>query len=388
MGRPPDPQSAPTPAGTTAMPELIPDLVSKIPWPHWAFIVAALGAGILAVSCLFCAICCCCQRRRRRRKKLQDKEVMSLGSARSSTTTHLVQPDVENLESSLGDPRQWGRMQLSLEYNFGSQEIRVGLKQAADLRAEGTADPYARVSVSTQAGRRHETKVHHGTLCPMFEETFSFHVPLAELPSATLQVQVLDFNRFSEHKPLGELCLPLGTLDPQHVVECWYQLGPPGTNEAEQMGELCLSLRYVPSSGYLTVVVLEARGLSPELAESYVKVQLMLNQKKWKKKKTSSKKGTTAPYFNEAFTFLVPFSQVQSVDLVLAIWARGLQLRAEPLGKVLLGPRASGQPLQHWADMLAHARRPIAQWHRLQPAKEVDRILALQPRLRLPVPRP
>lgn len=79
---------------------------------------------------------------------------------------------------------------------------------------------------------------------------------------------------------------------------------------------------------------------------------------------------------------------VQNVDLVLTIWARGLQFRAEPVGKVLLGPRASGQPLQHWADMLARPRRPIAQWHHLQPAKEVDRLLALQPRLRLPVPRP
>lgn len=28
------------------------------------------------------------------------------------------------------------------------------------------------------------------------------------------------------------------------------------------MGELCVSLRYVPSSGQLTVVVLEARGLN------------------------------------------------------------------------------------------------------------------------------
>lgn len=74
------------------------------------------------------------------------------------------------------------------------------------------------------------------------------------------------------------------------------------------------------------------------------------------------------------------------MDLVLAVWARGPQFRAEPVGKVLLGARASGQPLQHWADMLAHARRPIAQWHRLRPAREVDRALALQPRLRLPLP--
>lgn len=46
-------------------------------------------------------------------------------------------------------------------------------------------------------------------------------------------------------------------------------------------------------------------------AEAYVKVQLILNQRKWKKNKTSSKKGTTNPYFNEAFVFLVPVSQLQ-----------------------------------------------------------------------------
>ena len=126
------------------------------------------------------------------------------------------------------------------------------------------------------------------------------------------------------------------------------------------------------------------------------------------------------PYYTAAFTFLGPFSQIQvgcleegaggyltqgqtdhclspppptplpastqSVDLVLAVWARGPQLRDEPVGKVLLGSRAAGQPLQHWADMLAQARRPVAQWHRLQPAREVDQALALQSRPRLPLP--
>lgn len=57
-------------------------------------------------------------------------------------------------------------------------QIRVGLRQAENLKAEGTADPYACVSISTQAGRRHETKVHRGTLCPMFEETCHFSVSL------------------------------------------------------------------------------------------------------------------------------------------------------------------------------------------------------------------
>lgn len=60
----------------------------------------------------------------------------------------------------------------------GSQ-IRVGLKQAEDLRARGpggTADPYACVSLSSQAGHTHETRVHRGTLRPVFDETCCFHV--------------------------------------------------------------------------------------------------------------------------------------------------------------------------------------------------------------------
>lgn len=382
----PDPRSTSPPDDTTAEPSLIPDLITRIPWPRWALFIVVLAAGVLLVSCLLCGIYCCCRHCQRRRKQPKDKEAVGLGSAPSNTTTHLVQPDVDCLEPCSGGPQQWGRLLLSLEYDFGSQEIRVGLRQAEDLKAEGTADPYACVSVSTQAGRRHETKVHRGTLCPMFEETCHFSVPPAELPRATLKVQLLDFKRFSKHESLGELQLSLGTVDPQHVLENWYQLGPPGTTEPEQMGELCFSLRYVPSSGCLTVIVLEARGLNPGISEPFVKVQLMLNQRKWKKKKTSSKKNTIMPYFNEAFTFLVPFSQLQSVDLVLAVWAQGLQLRAEPVGKVLLGSRASGQPLQHWADMLAHARRPITQWHHLQSPREVDRALALK--LRLPLPRP
>uniref|UniRef100_A0A8D1JUE3 C2 domain-containing protein n=1 Tax=Sus scrofa TaxID=9823 RepID=A0A8D1JUE3_PIG len=387
MGPPPAPPSAPAPAGTTAVPRLIPDLVARIPWPHWALVATAVVVGVLVISCLLCVICCC--HRGRHRKKPRDKEAVGLGSARGTTTTHLVQPDVDNLEADSGGAQQWGRLLLSLAYDFRSQEIRVGLKQAADLRAGGrggTADPYARVSLCPPAGHTHETKVHRGTRCPVFDEICSFHVPPAELPRTSLQVQVLHSRGVSPPEPLGALSLPLGTVDLQHVLELWHPLGPPSAPEPEQTGELCVSLRYVPGSGRLTVVVLEARGLSPGLAEPFVKVQLVLNQRKWKKRKTSTRKGTAAPYFNKAFTFLVPFSQIQSVDLVLAVWARGPQFRAEPVGKVLLGARASGQPLQHWADMLAHARRPIAQWHRLRPAREVDRALALQPRLRLPLP--
>ncbi|KAM5319560.1 synaptotagmin-8 [Glossophaga mutica] len=341
----------------------------------------AVTTGVLVVSCLLCALCCCCCGRRRRRKP-RDKEAVGLGSARSTTTTHLVQPEADGGELGLGGAQQRGRLQLSLEYDSGSQEIQVGLKQAVDLRARGpggTADPYARISLSAQAGRGHETKVHRGTLCPGFDETCRFRVPPQELPRTALRVPVLDSRRFSRHEPLG-------AVDPQRVLELWHRLGPPGTAEAEPAGELCVSLRYVPSSGQPTAAVLEARDLSLGLAEPYGKVQPSLSQRKWKTRKTSPRKSTAAPYLNEAFAFHVPFGQVQRVDLVLAVWARGARLRAEPVGKVVPSARASGPPRQHWADMLAHARRPIAQWHRLRPAREVDEALALRPHWCLPLP--
>ncbi|XP_069915831.1 synaptotagmin-8 isoform X2 [Oryctolagus cuniculus] len=228
MGQPTETPGAPATAGTTtALPGLIPDLVSRIHWPRWALVVLALAAGALVLSCIVCAVCCC-RRRQRRRKKPGDKEAVGLGSARSTTTTHPVQPEVDDLESGL---QPWGRLQLSLEYDPAAQELKVGLRQAAALKAAGTVDCYARASVSTQPGHRHETRVHHDTPCPVFDETCCFHVPRAELPRASVRVQLFNFRRFSEHEPLGELLLPLGSEDLQHVLERWHQLGPPGSAE-------------------------------------------------------------------------------------------------------------------------------------------------------------
>lgn len=124
MGHALNPFSTSAPLDATAGPSLIPDLITRIPWPRWTLFIAILAAGVLLVSCLLCVICCYCHRHRHR-KQPKDKETVGLGSARNSTTTHLVQPDVDCLEPCSGGDQQWGRLLLSLEYDFGSQEVRL-----------------------------------------------------------------------------------------------------------------------------------------------------------------------------------------------------------------------------------------------------------------------
>uniref|UniRef100_A0A8C4KAE1 Synaptotagmin 8 n=1 Tax=Dromaius novaehollandiae TaxID=8790 RepID=A0A8C4KAE1_DRONO len=104
-------------------------------------------------------------------------------------------------------------------------------------------------------------------------------------------------------------------------------------------------------------------------------VIVYLTSDKWKKRKTSVKKNTLSPYFNEAFVFEVcthgdlplatfPISP-QNVDLVISVWDHDKVTKNEQIGKLFLGCRATGNQLRHWSDMLSSPRRPVAQWHSL-----------------------
>ncbi|XP_063188390.1 synaptotagmin-8 isoform X2 [Chroicocephalus ridibundus] len=323
--------SSPMAMATTAQPGFLGGWLSQIPLPKWALIAVAVAAAVLLLLFLICIIrCCCCK------KKPKKKERVNLHAVSSSTTASLVQPEMEDLERGV-EPTGRGKLQYSLEYNFRAQELKVGVKQAAELKAMdsgGTSDPYVIVYLTSDRKKKYETKVYRKTLNPVFNETFTF-------------------------------------------LE-------------EQLGEICFSLRYVPSTGKLTVLILEAKKLkqmdSDGLSDPFVKVHLILNRKKWKKKTTSVKKNTLSPYFNEMFVFEVPFSQIQNVDVVISVWDHDKVTKNEPIGKLFLGCRATGNQLRHWSDMLSNPRRPLAQWHNLQPPDVVDKALGLKSHLKLPLP--
>ncbi|XP_075224038.1 synaptotagmin 1-like isoform X2 [Lycorma delicatula] len=364
--------------------EVAKEVGEEIGVPTWVVVSIAILILLIVLGICFCCIRRCCRKRRskdgKKGKGLVDlKNVQLLGS----TYKEKVQPDMEELTENAeeiaeeGESKQsevkLGKLQYKLEYDFNANSLAVTVIQAEELPAldmGGTSDPYVKVYLLPDKKKKFETKVHRKTLNPVFNETFTFKgVPYADAMNKTLVFAIFDFDRFSKHDQIGEVKVPLCQVDLAQTIEEWKELQSV-EGEGGQLGDICFSLRYVPTAGKLTVVILEAKNLKKMdvggLSDPYVKIALMQNGKRLKKKKTSIKKCTLNPYYNESFSFEVPFEQIQKVQLVVTVVDYDRIGTSEPIGKVVLGYNASGTELRHWSDMLASPRRPIAQWHTLK----------------------
>ncbi|XP_063165079.1 synaptotagmin-1 isoform X2 [Candoia aspera] len=368
--------------------------LTKIPLPPWALIAIAIVAILLVLTCCFC-LCKKCLFKKKNKKKGKEKggknainmkDVKDLGKnlkdQDDDAETGLT--DGEDKEEAK-EEEKLGKIQYSLDYDFQNNQLLVGILQAAELPAldmGGTSDPYVKVFLLPDKKKKYETKVHRKTLNPVFNEQFTFKVPYSELGGKTLVMAVYDFDRFSKHDIIGEYKVAMNTVDFGHVTEEWRDLQSAEKEEQEKLGDICFSLRYVPTAGKLTVVILEAKNLKKMdvggLSDPYVKIHLMQNGKRLKKKKTTIKKNTLNPYYNESFSFEVPFEQIQKVQVVVTVLDYDKIGKNDAIGKVFVGYNSTGAELRHWSDMLANPRRPIAQWHTLQPEEEVDAMLAVK----------
>ncbi|XP_046739835.1 synaptotagmin 1 isoform X1 [Diprion similis] len=380
--------------GILDLKELGKEMSNETGVPEWGLAAIFIAIGVVILGICFCCIRRCCRKRRSKDGKKGLKGAVDLKSVQllGSTYKDKVQPDMEELTDNAEEPDEaeskhsevkLGKLQYKLEYDFNSNSLAVTVIQAEELPAldmGGTSDPYVKVYLLPDKKKKFETKVHRKTLNPVFNETFTFKsVPYADAMNKTLVFAIFDFDRFSKHDQIGEVKVPLCQVDLAQTIEEWRELqsveGEGGQDN--KLGDICFSLRYVPTAGKLTVVILEAKNLKKMdvggLSDPYVKIALMQNGKRLKKKKTSIKKCTLNPYYNESFTFEVPFEQIQKVQLVVTVVDYDRIGTSEPIGKVVLGYNASGTELRHWSDMLASPRRPIAQWHTLKDPEDGDK---------------
>lgn len=278
------------------------------------------------------------------------------------------------------DEADFGELEFSIDYDFAKQELAVSCLQCQNLPAMdmgGTSDPYVKIFILPEKKKKFETKVHRKTLNPVYNETFIFkEIEYADIGDKTLAFQIFDYDRFSKHDQIGELYVPMSSIDLGKVVQEWRDVLPPANDDDKpvELGEICFSLRYVPNTGKLTVCVLEAKNLKQMdlggFSDPFVKVALYCGKKKLAKKKTTIQKGTLNPYYNEAFTFEIPNDQMTKVHIFVTVYDYDLIGSSDPIGKCSVGLNQTGQGQSHWMDMMNTPRRPIANWHTLRDPEE------------------
>ncbi|KAG5839972.1 hypothetical protein ANANG_G00211100 [Anguilla anguilla] len=288
-----------------------------------------------------------------------------------------IKPELYKQRSVDGDEGRrgggCGRLHLVLKYDCDLEQLIVKIHRAQDLPAKdfsGTSDPYVKIYLLPDRKTKHQTKVHRKTLNPVFDEVFLFPVAYGELATRKLHFSVYDFDRFTRHDIIGQVVVdnflelndfPRETRlcrDIQYV-----------TSDNVDLGDLMFSLCYLPTAGRLTITMIKARNLKAMditgASDPYVKVSLMCEGRRLKKRKTSTKRNTLNPVYNEAIVFDVPPENIDQISLLIAVMDYDRVGHNEVIGVCRVGNEAPGQGRDHWGEMLMYPRKPIAHWHPL-----------------------
>ncbi|KAK3553319.1 hypothetical protein QTP86_034180 [Hemibagrus guttatus] len=277
---------------------------------------------------------------------------------------------------------QLGLLHFSTQYDLVHGQLIVRVIEARDLPPPGAgaahSNPYVKMSLLPDHKNSRQTGVKRKTQNPVFEERFTFELPFLEAQRRTLLLSVLDFDKFSRHCVIGKVTLPLNEVDLVKGGHWWKALVPSSQNEVE-LGELLLSLNYLPSAGRLNVDVIRAKQLLQtdmcQGSDPFVKVQLVAGLKLVKTKKTSCMRGTIDPYFNESFSFRVPHDELSEVSLVFTVYGHNVKSSNDFVGRVVIGQFSTGPAeTTHWRRLLRSQRTPVEQWHSLRSRAECDRV--------------
>ncbi|XP_069999130.1 synaptotagmin-10-like [Penaeus vannamei] len=290
------------------------------------------------------------------------------------------------------DTEAVGRLRFTLKYDPAIEGLIVKVVQALDLPVKdvtGSSDPYIKVYLLPDRKKKFCTKVHR-PFYPKFNESFPSHsVTWAELRDRTLQFSVYDFDRFSRNDLIGQVVLKSVTehCDPEQEME--YLMDILNTkHDSRDLGELMLSLCYLPTAGRLTVTVIKMRNLRAMditgSSDPYVKVCLLCQGRRIKKKKTTVKKSTLNPVYNEALVFDIPNDNIEDVTLLVKVVDYDRIGANELLGVTVIGSQVIGPGRDHWLEMLECPRRPVTQWYPLMESVPLN--LVTSPTRSLPPP--
>lgn len=275
-------------------------------------------------------------------------------------------------------PNHLGRIWFAVEYERETEKLLVTLIKAKNLpnRAFGATngcDPFVRIYLMPDERRYLQSKFKKKTCSPKFEESYVFQVSNRSISDRVLKFTVYDVDRQKKHHVIGHALYPLKDhdCDSNERLVIWRDLEREVLETTSELrGELMVSLSYNNHLERLTVGVYEGRSFEAETSaaiDSYVKVQLMVQNKTIKTKKTEIIKKNSNPVFNESFTFKLSLSALDTANVTITAMQPQTGYKDKVIGKVTIGSFmfARGKELQHWNDMVANQREQVMNWHTL-----------------------
>ncbi|XP_020496155.1 synaptotagmin-2 [Labrus bergylta] len=211
------------------------------------------------------------------------------------------------------------------------------------------------------------TRIVKGSCNPLFGDQFSCVLQEEkELNNINLRIEVRDFDRFSRHTVLGEVRVPLGQLNISYPLELQEDLQRP---QKDLVGEVLLSLKFLPTSQRLEVGLLKVRTVLPEKCSDtalYARISVQCNHCKLRYQKTSAMTHCLVTIFNEVLMFSLPEFPLEQCKILVSVYETRLTRKSPKhlIGQLTVEKERSRED-KHWSLMMASVRQPIAKWHGL-----------------------
>ncbi|KAK6472519.1 synaptotagmin-13 [Huso huso] len=262
------------------------------------------------------------------------------------------------------------KLHFSLRYNTQTLELHVTVIEAENVSARQGHDCYITGHLTTKSGRSEAlTSIRRVTPHLLWEETLVFPLPEGYGIEGEIALSLFNCDKFSRHTNTGVMRFKLADVSMLSDADCWVDLQPPKQDPAISVGEILLSISYLPAANRLGVVVMKARSLQSDklkdVIDLSVKLALKHQSMKLKKKQTRRVKHKMNPVWNEMMMFEVPHELLSQSSLDLEVLNQACVGDVQSLGRCAIGMQSTGTGLQHWQQMLNNPRKQLAMWHPL-----------------------
>ncbi|CAF0724677.1 unnamed protein product [Adineta steineri] len=291
-----------------------------------------------------------------------------------------INDDLSTVEENLH------RLHIRIQYDDHRNDLLVNIIEAQCLPSESEelVNPYVKIYLRPPVDQKlRQTSVQPQTINPIWNEYFKFGVANETVfkTTKTLYFYIYNYAHSSRPECIGEAQIRL-TPQTMHGCDLWCPINKQ-REEDEYLGELLVSLTYLAQAERLNVGIIEARNLKALSmhieADPVVRLTLQLGQTdKIKRKKTSVKRNTLNPTWNEEISFNIPGVSLDDSCLEIGVYHHDLIAPDEPLGFLRFENTtpignaniAQHSEIIHWCEVINGGQR-AACWHLLRKAARV-----------------